>query len=62
MSVFIGFQGFRLVSRWFHGFSRFLVGFHGVSSYFHGFSWYLVGFHGFQVGLMVSDDELLGNT
>ena len=48
MSVFIGFQGFRLVSRWFHGFSRFLVGFHGVSSYFHGFSWYLVGFHGFS--------------
>ena len=48
MSVFIGFQGFRLVSRWFHGFSRFLVGFHGFSSRFHGFSWFLVGFHGFS--------------
>ena len=32
MSVFIGFQVFRFVSRWFHGFSRILVGFHGFSS------------------------------
>ena len=37
MSVFIGFQGFRLVSRWFHGFSWILVGFHGFSRYFHCF-------------------------
>ena len=48
ISVFIGFQGFRLVSRWFHVFSRFLVGFHGFSSWFHGFSWFLVGFNGFS--------------
>ena len=38
----------RLVSRWFHGFLRLLVGFHGFSSWFHGFSWFLVGFHGFS--------------
>ena len=48
MSVFIGFQGFRLVSSWFHGFSWFLVGFHGFSGWFHGFSWFLVGLHGFS--------------
>ena len=48
MSVFIGFQGFRLVSRWFHGFLRFLVGFHGFSRWFDGFSWFLVGLHGFS--------------
>merc|ERR1712020_553221 len=35
-------------SRWFHGFSWFLVGFHGFSRWFHGFSWFLVGFHGFS--------------
>ena len=34
-------------SRWFHGFSWFLVGFHGFSRWFHSFSWFLVGFHGF---------------
>ena len=61
MSVFIGFQGLRLVSRWFHGFSWFLVGFHGLHGSFmvsHSFwmvsmvfkvvLWFLVGFHGFS--------------
>ena len=35
-------------SRWFHGFSWFLVGFHVFSRWFHGFPWFLVGFHGFS--------------
>ena len=57
MSVFIGFQGFRLVSRWFHGFLRFLVGFDGFVKLV---SWFFMVFHGFwlvsmvfQVGFMV---------
>ena len=38
------------VSRWFHGFSWFLVGFHGFSRWFHGFG--LVSMV-FQDGFMV---------
>ena len=31
-------------SRWFHGFSWFLVSFHGFSRWFHGFSWFFMVF------------------
>ena len=55
MSVFIGFQGFRLVSSWFHGFSLFfklvswfLMVFDWFTCFFKVVSWFLVGFHGFS--------------
>ena len=60
MSVFIGFQGFRLVSRWFHGFWLVYMVFQGGLMVFHGF--WLVSmvfeggfmvFHGFWLVSMV---------